>query len=145
MKCAVCENKECVNGKDCTRIKEQIINFYSGADLELLRISASVESDFYMKGTRLDELINFALRMNYTRLGIAFCTGLENEAKYIHRILEKTGFHVFSVVCKVCGIDKSLLKLNKLKRKGFQATCNPAGQAMILNENKTDLNIIIGL
>jgi len=67
MKCAICENKECTKGKDCTQIKEQTIKCYSRANLKLLKTSASIEADFYMKGTRLDELINFALPMNYKR------------------------------------------------------------------------------
>jgi uncharacterized metal-binding protein len=98
-----------------------------------------------MQLTRLEELILYAKEMGYKRLGIAFCIGLENEAKVIHELLAKE-FEVHSVCCKACGIDKSEFGLERLHgEKGIEATCNPIGQAMILNEEKTDLNIIVGL
>ena len=113
--------------------------------MKILRVSTDVESEFYMKKTRLEELIIYAKRMNFKRLGIAFCIGLEREAKVIHNILSKH-FEVYSVCCKVCGIDKSSFDLKRLHEDwDREAMCNPIGQARVLNENRTDLNIILGL
>ena len=110
-----------------------------------MKISASIEAQHYMKKTRLEELILYAKGMGYKRLGIAFCIGLEHEAKLIHEILTKE-FEVHSVCCKVCGIDKNKLELERLHpEKEVEATCNPLGQATVLNGEKTELNIILGL
>jgi len=145
VKCATCENKECYNGKDCTGIGEEIKQEYKGEDLKTLVVSTSIESEFYMKKTRLEELIIYAKRMGYRRIGIAFCIGLEKEAKVIHDILSEH-FEVSSVCCKVCGIDKSSFGLKRLRGdRGVEAMCNPIGQAKILNKSKTDLNVILGL
>ena len=67
------------------------------------------------------------------------------EAEIINKILTKD-FEVFSTCCKICGMDKSEFRLKKLhKKKKVDPMCNPIGQAEILNKNKTDLNIILGL
>ncbi len=82
--------------------------------------------------------------MGYERLGMAFCVGLEGEARQIGDLLQKD-FKVDSVCCKVCGIDKSEFNLEQIDKKSFEVMCNPVGQANILNEKKTELNIIVGL
>ena len=74
----------------------------------------------------------------------AICIGLENEARIIHKILAKD-FEVHSVCCKVLGFNKDDFGLEKLHGEGFEAACNPIGQAMVLNKEKTQLNIILGL
>jgi len=145
MKCALCEDKDCYEGKDCTDIKDEVKGEYKGEDLKTLKVSTGIESEFYMKKTRLEELIIYAKRMGHKRLGIAFCIGLEKEAKVIHDILSKQ-FEVHSVCCKVCGIDKSMFDLKRLHESSeTEAMCNPIGQARVLNDEGTDLNIILGL
>ena len=142
MQCALCEQKKCREGKDCSTIKGNIE--YTGKNLESMKISAQIESRHYMEKTRLEELIMYAGGMGYEKLGIPFCIGLENEAKVIHEILSQD-FKVFSVCCKVCGIDKDKYALDKLHNGSFEAICNPMGQALVLNKEKTDLNVILGL
>ena len=142
MQCGLCEQKKCREGKDCSTSKKDIE--YTGANLESMKISAQIESRYYMEKTRLEELIMYVGRMGYEKLGIAFCVGLEKEAKVIHEILTQD-FEVSSVCCKVCGIDKDSYGLEKLHNGSFEAICNPIGQALVLNKEKTDLNIILGL
>ncbi|MCQ1535045.1 DUF1847 domain-containing protein [Methanosarcina sp. KYL-1] len=142
MKCALCNEKECRTGKDCTDIIEEIS--YRGKDLVSMKVSAEIEARYYMEKTRLEELVLYAQGMGYKKLGLAFCIGLEKEAGVIHRILARD-FEVESVCCKVCGLSKDDFGLEKLYGDGFEATCNPIGQAKILNKKGTDLNIIVGL
>lgn len=142
MKCASCHDKKCREGKDCTNMAENIR--YEGGDLESMKASASIEAQYYMQKTRLEELILYSLEMGYEKLGIAFCVGLEKEAEIVQRILEKD-FCVSSVCCKVCSIEKAEYRLEKLHPEKFDPTCNPVGQAMFLGEEGTDLNIIVGL
>lgn len=142
MKCAICNDKLCREGKDCAGITADID--YSGYELRSMKISAAVEARYYMQKTRLEEIILYAKEMGYKRLGLAFCVGLEKEAKTIHKILEKE-FDVFSVCCKVSAIDKDDYDLEKLHPGTFDPTCNPLAQAMLLKNKDTQLNIIIGL
>ena len=46
---------------------------------------------------RIVELVEFARRMDYHRLGLAFCIGLRAEAGVVHEILATNGFEVASV------------------------------------------------
>ncbi|MDG6225524.1 MAG: DUF1847 domain-containing protein [Candidatus Thermoplasmatota archaeon] len=145
MRCALCEKKECYAGKDCVQLKEVVQKRYTGEDLRSMEVSTSIESRYYMEKTRLEELILYARGMNYQRIGIAFCIGMEKEAKIIHKILEND-FEVHSVCCKVCGIDKDQFGLEKLHSKvGLEAMCDPVGQAMVLNNEGTQMNVILGL
>lgn len=47
--------------------------------------------------TRMVEIYEFAAKMNYRRLGLAFCIGLAKEANIVGQILKDRGFEVVSV------------------------------------------------
>jgi len=98
--------------------------------------------------TGLEELIEFSQRMGYKKLGIAFCGGLTHEASILSEILEKHGFEVIAVSCKVGGIPKERIGVRddeKIRIGEFESMCNPITQAKILNHAKTDFNIMLGL
>ncbi len=147
MKCVNCKNKDCYKGKDCFNLKEKIKEIYEKDEKlkEMMKVATSIEGEFYCKKNRLEEIIEFCRRMNYKKIGIAFCIGLSHEAKILSQILENAGFEVYSICCKVCGISKDEFNLKKIIEEREEAMCNPVGQAYILNEKKTDLNIICGL
>jgi len=97
---------------------------------------------------RIQELIEFARKMGYKKLGLAFCGGLHSEAAIVHKILEDHGFEVVSVVCKVGGIDKAAIGITaaeRVKAGKFESMCNPIAQAKVLNAAATDFNILLGL
>ena len=146
MNCTDCKDKACyVNGRDCTSIREKIVETYQ--DLEnqkLMKVSAALEAEGYMQLTRVEELIKFSEKMGYKHLGIAFCIGFTDEAATLQDLL-KTRFDVSSVCCKVCGLSKDEFRLKKVREVPIETMCNPIGQAVILNQEKTDLNIILGL
>ena len=98
--------------------------------------------------SRVEELIEFSKRMGYKRLGMAFCGGLTYEASLLSEILEKHGFEVVAVSCKVGGIPKERIGVQdreKIRIGEFEPMCNPITQAKILNQAKTDFNIMLGL
>lgn len=98
--------------------------------------------------TRIEEVIEFAGRMNYKRLGIAFCVGLRKEAKIVENLIGSKGFEMVSVVCKVGRSSKEVIGLGReeqIDSSKDEAMCNPILQAMVLNHEKTDFNILIGL
>ncbi len=98
--------------------------------------------------TRIVEICEFANRMGYKRLGLVFCVGLKTEASIVDKIFKKNGFEVVSVCCKAGRTSKDLIGIEE-QDKIFQGTdeamCNPVFQAMTLNEEKTDFNVLLGL
>ncbi|MDP3040255.1 MAG: DUF1847 domain-containing protein, partial [Deltaproteobacteria bacterium] len=95
-----------------------------------------------------EEIIEFAQRMNFRKLGVAFCSGLFSEGNTLVRILEIHGFEVVSVCCKVGGVPKEFLGLRddeKVRVGTNETMCNPITQAEIMNEAGTDFNILVGL
>lgn len=98
--------------------------------------------------TRMVEICEFAEKMGYKRLGLAFCLGLVKEAAVVEEILKKNGFEVISVLCKAGRTPKELLGLGDEHRifQGKQESmCNPIYQARLFNHEKTDFNILLGL
>ncbi len=98
--------------------------------------------------SRLEEIADFAARMNYTRLGLAFCLGLRNEARIVEQLYSGKGFEMVSAVCKAGRTEKQHIGLKKedqLNPETSEAMCNPIFQAMLLNEEKTQFNILLGL
>jgi len=98
---------------------------------------------------RIEELIQFAHKCKYKRLGIAFCTGLANEARILTDILENKGFEVVSVRCKVGATPKERIGIReeeKIRGPGWLETmCSPIVQAEIVNAAGVDLAIMLGL
>ena len=97
---------------------------------------------------RVQEVCEFAKKMGYRKLGIAFCGGLRPEAKALTKILEAQGFEVVSVVCMVGRTPKETIGIReeeKIHIGKFEAMCSPIVQAAILNEEKTEFNILVGL
>jgi uncharacterized metal-binding protein len=143
--CDLCKHKKCYKGgKDCFDLKEMSLKEYKGNHLKLSKVATGIEAAHYMRKTRLEELILFAETMGYQKLGIAFCIGLSVEAQILAEILRKK-FSVSAICCKVCGIDKANLNLDKIHIDNYEAMCNPIGQALLLNQHKTNLNILCGL
>ena len=98
---------------------------------------------------RIAEIVEFAARMGYKRLGLAFCAGLAAEAEAVHRILETNGFQVISAICKAGGVPKSSLGLEQSEHIDRQAEeetmCHPVLQAYLLEHFRSELNILLGL
>jgi uncharacterized metal-binding protein len=98
--------------------------------------------------TRVEEVCDFARRMGFRRLGLAFCAGLIQEARTLDEVLQARGFEVASVVCKVGRVTKENLGLvdsEKIRPGNFEAMCSPIAQAELLNRAGTELNLLLGL
>jgi len=165
--CAKCPDKSCYldpKGKKpnfCPIIKDQAIienaiESYKGNLSSFFKASSRQEKDGYIIEAgfqrpykcRVEEIIDFAKKMQYERLGIAFCIGFKNEALMLTKILEEKEFEIVSVCCKCGGIDKTdtgLKEEDKIIPGRHESTCNPIAQAKLLNSSKTSLNIVLGL
>lgn len=112
---------------------------------EIMVASAEVEYEGYCQWTRVQEIMEFAHKINAKKIGIANCIGLINEARIFAKILRTNGFEPYSVICKVAGKEKSSIGIPKQCEEIGAAMCNPILQARLLNEAHTDLNVVIGL
>ena len=109
-------------------------------------ISAQIEDEFYRKYTRVEEVIEFARRMGYNKIGIATCVGLIEESRILARILRKNGFEVYGAVCKIGSFPKTEFGVSEeyiTKTGAFM--CNPIMQSEVLNQAETELNVVMGL
>ena len=114
---------------------------------KISQVSAQIEAEFYGKYTRVEETITFAKRMGFQRIGIATCVGLRRESRVFAQILRNNGLEPVSVACKVGAMEKTeVIGLDKewTERTGI-IMCNPILQAKILNRERTDLNVVVGL
>jgi len=161
-RCAMCTVQACYKGGEALHrlpgncpmtVHPEILTaarpVYDQPDLRrLAQAAARTESLGYMKWTRVEEIMEFSRLAGYRRLGIAFCIGLSDEARVLQKVFEENGFEVASVICKTGSRPKEDLGLadeEKVRPGGFEAMCNPAGQALLLNAEKTDLNVLVGL
>jgi uncharacterized metal-binding protein len=157
--CAKCGLYSCRKGeldrlpKECPirdngDIFDKAVSQYRDDPKQLACRSAKIESAGYGVWPRVKEIIEFAKLSGFTKLGLAFCIGLRKEAMEINKIFENAGFSVSSIACKTGGRRKEALGLkdeDKVHPGKFEAMCNPAAQAMLLNKEQTELNIIVGL
>lgn len=116
-----------------------------GRNREIMIASAEVEFEGYCQWTRVQEIMEFARKIQAKRIGIANCIGLIREARTFARILQANGFDAYAVICKVAGQSKSSMGIPQKCEQIGAAMCNPILQARLLNEAHTDLNVVIGL
>ena len=110
--------------------------------------AAEIEGEYYGRATRVEEILLFAKKMGYRKVGIASCIGLISECGIFAKIAEAKGVETVSVACKVGSVDKTAISVpeeKKINSGHFEAMCNPVLQAGLLNEMGTDFNVIIGL
>ena len=161
----VCVKQEGKGGNGCPTLLEKevlgqanqeydlpdIRNFARNASIQEAECYANRDQRPYIMQhtkTRIVEICEFAKKMEYQRLGLAFCVGLAKEARLVTEILESHGFDVVSVLCKAGRTTKDLIGLEESEMI-FQGTdeamCNPVYQAKLLNHEKTEFNILLGL
>jgi uncharacterized metal-binding protein len=156
--CADCGSASCCDGEDgpfpgnCPTYdldREAVLRAYADdTDGELARQAARVEAGGYCHLTRVEEIMDFARRSGYSHLGLAHCIGLQEEAAVVKRVFEANGFKVDAVACKAGALPKEVLGLtddDKLSPGEFESMCNPIGQAQILAQAGTELNVLLGL
>ncbi|MDR3436011.1 DUF1847 domain-containing protein [Telmatospirillum sp.] len=134
---------------DPARVESTIESYRGdGLDGKLYQAAAEVEGLYYGKLTRVEETLVFARRIGASRVGIATCVGLIEETRIFAKFLRQGGMTVYTVLCKVGSVDKTDVAIAeelKVRPGKREACCNPILQARLLNDQKTDLNVIVGL
>ncbi len=161
--CADCRVKACFNKEEAKYpgfcltkyvdkdLLEEAKDLYLNNEInqKLALVGAEIEGQFYGKYTRVQETIEFIKRYGAKKVGIATCVGLLNEAGIFASLLKKHNIEYYAVGCKIGAVEKSEIGIPKentlTKGEKYESMCNPIMQAKVLNEQKTDLNIMIGL
>ena len=92
-----------------------------------------------------NDLTTHAICIGMTGSGkTGMCIGLLEEAKILAHILTENGFEVIAINCMAGSASKEDSDLKQLIDMGAGG-CNPIMQAGVLNQERTDLNIMMGL
>lgn len=157
LSCVDCGTCNCNNHKSMypefcltTNINEDVLAetmelYKEDENLLVTRASAEVESEGYLKRTRVEEVMEFARKIGAKKLGIATCVGLIRESRALANILRNNEFEVYAAACKVGSVPKSEVGIDEHSEQVGKYMCNPILQAKLLNEEGTDLNLVVGL
>ena len=87
--------------------------------------STRIEAEGYCRWTRTREIVEFARRMGYERLGIAHCVDMAREARLVAGFLSR---HSIEAILPPETFD-----------------CDPEDQATFFADRNTDLNVVAGM
>lgn len=127
-------------------VKEAALSEYEKEEISrVMKCAAETEYEGYGVLTRVQETIEFAKKMQVKKIGIATCVGLLRETNALAKVLRKHGFEVVGIACKAGTVPKVDIGIAAKCAEIGPNMCNPVLQAKLLNQEKTDLNIIMGL
>jgi len=130
-------------------LKLEVAEFARQASIQEFECYLQLPEGTTPRNPRVEETAQFAKKMGYRRLGIAFCAGLRQEARILDEILTRRGFEVVSVCCKAGGVPKETIGIAPEQKiagpEHWETMCNPIAQAMVLNESGAEFNIAVGL
>ena len=151
--CAYCQKQSCYKNnmedapKNCPtknekeRLEAISSKYEESENYNIAKVSAEVVMDNYGSKPRVAEIIEFCKKMGYKKIGLAYCISLQKEANVFAQMLRKNGFEVESVICKLGSVDRKNIGIDNCN----VPMCNPIAQAELLNRERTDFNIVLGL
>jgi len=89
--------------------------------------------------SRAAEIVAYAKHAGIRKIGIANCVGVDAAGEAFEKMLA-ADFEVTRVACNVFGLDRS-----EVIDGMSGGTCNPVGQAKVLNDAGTELNVAMAL
>ena len=147
MDCIKCTTKSCRTAEPCHAqkfdAKALIKTYHLPENMKIVQAAANLV-DKGRAGTlsRLQEVIEFSKIMNFQRIGIAYCYGMEIESALITTIFRESGFKTYPVSCTTGGFKQSGVNHGSNIEK---VSCNPLAQAEQLNVESVDFTITVGL
>ena len=129
---------------------KEIIRIYKDDPIDSSYSLAAAElvKSGYGTLSRVEEVAAFAKNLGAKKVGIASCVGLVKETSQFISYLKSQGLESYCVLCKVGAVDKAEIGLPESVRRqqgAHESICNPVLQAHLMEREKTDLNVIIGL
>lgn len=147
MDCTKCNTKSCRTTDSCNAQKfdadDLMLTYHLPNNQKIIQAAATLV-DNGKAGTlsRLQEVIEFSKTMNFQRIGIAYCYGMEADAALVAQIFRESGFKSYPVSCTTGGFKQS--EVND-ESKIEKVSCNPLAQAEQLNNETVDFTITMGL
>lgn len=155
LSCVDCAVTACRYGKDnypafcltkamSPEEKASVLPLYNDGDINARYAfwSATVEGTYYGEMARVEETMEFARRVGARKIGLAYCSELKTEAELYAKILDINGFEVYTVDCRVGGLDAGEVLDGEASGRTL---CNSVLQARLLNDAGTEMNILMGL
>jgi uncharacterized metal-binding protein len=147
MDCTNCQPKTCRESESCSIEKFDrslvVTDYQETENQKIIQAAASlVDNGKAGNLSRLQETIEFINRMEYKKIGLAYCYGMEKEAKLFRDKFKAEGIKLRTVSCTVGGINQNEINPSSCTEK---VSCNPLGQAAELNEEGVDFVIIMGI
>ena len=148
MNCTTCSDKVCRKTQtSCEQEvfeKTAVIGLYKDPNTSEIVKAAAELVDAGRAGalSRIEEIIEYAKLMNYQKIGLAYCYGMEQYAKAIETLLTDERFDESAVSCSVGGLKQSEVNDSSCIHK---VSCNPLGQAEQLNAEEIDLTLVVGI
>lgn len=147
MNCTRCNSKSCRAGVACGNEKfdiETVMDqFHTPSNQKIVQAAAHLV-DNGRAGTlsRLEEIIEFSKHMQYQRVGLAYCYGMESDAILVRDIFKKEGINLQTISCSLGSLLQDAVNEASCIHK---ISCNPIGQAHQLNAENVDFVIIMGI
>jgi uncharacterized metal-binding protein len=147
MDCAICNSKICRTTQSCGAEKfdaAKVTATYLQPENQHMIQAAADLVDNGRAGTlsRFQEIIAFVEQMKYQKVGLAYCFGMEEEAKLVRKAFRQKGMKITTVSCAVGGFAQDSINTSSCIHK---VSCNPIGQARQLEAEKTDFVIVMGI
>lgn len=147
MNCVACSIKSCRIAESCKTEKfnpDELIVRYALPENQAIVQAAARLVDDGLAGTltRLEELVIFIKQHGYRKAGMAYCYGMESEARKVSDYFKDHGINIAMVSCTVGGLSQKQIN-GKSDLCGV--SCNPLGQATQLYAEGVDFAIQFGL
>lgn len=147
MDCAICNSKICRKTQGCGAEKfdaTEVTTTYMQPENQKMIQAAAALVDNGRAGSlsRFQEIIAFVEQMKYQKVGLAYCFGMESEAKQVREAFRQKGMRINTVSCAVGGLAQDAINAASCIHK---VSCNPIGQARQLEAEKTDFVIVMGI
>lgn len=145
--CLACTERSCLTGNSAEDETAGGWDTLAKSDRRMLEAAMDISKENHRRLCRLSEIIYFCIEMSYSRIGLAYCTELEDASRILVNVIGRF-FDVVPVCCKIGGITESALFGESNPSIEFPETsvvCNPIGQAHALNRAETQFNLVAGL
>ncbi|MBN2716657.1 MAG: DUF1847 domain-containing protein [Deltaproteobacteria bacterium] len=133
------------HARDCHDVHDASVSVYhNSAEMRTIAQSASALVDNGRAGTlnRIEEIIEYCYSRKYSTVGVAYCFGLKDLAIEFCEMLEAAGLTVAPVSCTSGAVLERQIDPSK---SNDAVSCNPVGQALVLNRTKPDIVVEMGL
>jgi len=143
--CLSCRSRACLRGRPCDLSSNDSPRRQAADEQRMMDAAMDISAEEDRILCRIAELVYYCLEMGYQRIGIAFCIEMTAQTEVLVGLLRRF-FDVFPVCCKVGGVlHEEESGLGSEQDRFQRVACNPHGQASVLNDAETDLNVMVGL